>query len=189
MWKTDFGMTQRHLLGSWGFSGGPGVNNLFAMQDKWDTQVQSLGQKDPHSIILVWEIPWTEEPGRLQSTDYQRVRHDWVTKHAHQWGKVKVTEKIDWGICLVVLHRSDDQGKKFSVLLESICAWLWIEVVLLREHTNSLVCSMTPWSYRGNFQAVGNDIKCLTHVYTILIGLVLSVREKEEKRKVEVSPT
>ena len=37
MWKTDFGMTQKHLLGSWGFSVGSGVNNLFAMQDKWDT--------------------------------------------------------------------------------------------------------------------------------------------------------
>ena len=41
-----------------------------------------LGREDPlekgiatHSI-LVWRIPWTEEPGRLQSTDSQRVRHD-----------------------------------------------------------------------------------------------------------------
>ena len=29
-----------------------------------------------HSSILAWEIPWTEEPGRLQSTGSQRVRHD-----------------------------------------------------------------------------------------------------------------
>ena len=40
----------------------------------WETQVPSLGQEDPlekemetHSIILTWRIPWTEEPGRLQS--------------------------------------------------------------------------------------------------------------------------
>ena len=40
----------------------------------WETQVQSLGRKDPlekematHSSILAWKIPWTEEPGRLQS--------------------------------------------------------------------------------------------------------------------------
>ena len=40
----------------------------------WETWVQSLGQEDPlgkematHSSILVWTIPWTEEPGRLQS--------------------------------------------------------------------------------------------------------------------------
>ena len=46
----------------------------------------SLGQKDPlekgmatHSSIIAWRIPWTEEPGRLQSMGSQRVRHDWVT--------------------------------------------------------------------------------------------------------------
>ena len=47
------------------------VKNLAAMQK---TQVQALGRKDPleegmaiHSSILAWRIPWTEEPGRLQS--------------------------------------------------------------------------------------------------------------------------
>ena len=46
-------------------------------------QVQSLDWEDPleegmatHSSILVWRIPWTEEPGRLQSIGLQRVRHD-----------------------------------------------------------------------------------------------------------------
>ena len=46
-----------------------------------------LGQEDPlekeiatHSSILAWEIPWTEEPGRLQSIGSQRVGHDLVTK-------------------------------------------------------------------------------------------------------------
>ena len=33
----------------------------------------------PHSSALAWEIPWTEEPGRLQSMGSLRVRHDWVT--------------------------------------------------------------------------------------------------------------
>ena len=33
-----------------------------------------------HSSILPWRIPWTEKPGRLQSMESQRVRHDWVTK-------------------------------------------------------------------------------------------------------------
>ena len=46
-------------------------------------QVRSLGQEDPleekmatHSNILAWEIPWTEEPGRLQSKRSQRTGHD-----------------------------------------------------------------------------------------------------------------
>ena len=56
------------------------VKSLPAMQETW---VQSLGGEDhlekgkaTHSIILVWRIPWTEEPGGLQSTGSQRVRHD-----------------------------------------------------------------------------------------------------------------
>ena len=36
-----------------------------------------------HSRILAWRIPWTEEPGRLQSIGSQRVRHNWTTEHAH----------------------------------------------------------------------------------------------------------
>ena len=50
--------------------------------------MRSLGQEDPlekemaiHSSILAWEIPWTEEAGRLHSVASQRVRHDWVTEH------------------------------------------------------------------------------------------------------------
>ena len=48
-----------------------------------ETQVRSLGWEDPlekematHSRILAWKMPWTEEPGRLQSMGSQRVRHD-----------------------------------------------------------------------------------------------------------------
>ena len=51
-----------------------------AMQE---TGVQSLGLEDKgmgiHSSILVWRIPWTEEPGGLPSMGSQRVRHDWAT--------------------------------------------------------------------------------------------------------------
>ena len=53
------------------------------MQETW---VQSLGWEDPlekgmatHSSILAWRIPWTEEIGRLQSMELQRVRHYWAT--------------------------------------------------------------------------------------------------------------
>ena len=56
------------------------VKNLLAM---WETQVQSLGWEDPlekgmttHSSILAWKIPWTEEPGGLQSMGSLRVGHD-----------------------------------------------------------------------------------------------------------------
>ena len=52
-----------------------------------ETQVQSLGWEDPlekemvtHSNIVAWEIPWTEEPGRLQFMGSQRVRYNLAIK-------------------------------------------------------------------------------------------------------------
>ena len=62
---------------------GSKLKHLPAMQETW---VQSLGWEDPlekematHSSILAWRIPWTREPGGLQSTGSQRVGHDWAT--------------------------------------------------------------------------------------------------------------
>ena len=59
------------------------VKNLPAIQE---TRIRSLGQEDPlekekatQSSILAWRIPWTEEPGRLQSLGSQRIRHDGAT--------------------------------------------------------------------------------------------------------------
>ena len=56
------------------------VKNLTAVQE---TQVRSLDQEDPlekemaaHSGVVAWRSPWTEKPGRLQSTGLPRVRHD-----------------------------------------------------------------------------------------------------------------
>ena len=56
------------------------------MQEMQETQVWSLGPEDSmekematHSSMLALEIPWTEEPGGVQSLGLQRVGHDWVT--------------------------------------------------------------------------------------------------------------
>ena len=60
------------------------------MQRTW---AQSLGQEDPlekeaatHSNILAWEIPWTEEPGRLQSMGRKRAGHNLATKQQQPLG-------------------------------------------------------------------------------------------------------
>ena len=63
------------------------ISDMFHMvkslSEMLETQVRSLGQEDPlekematHSSTLAWKIPWTEEPGRLQSMGSQRVGHD-----------------------------------------------------------------------------------------------------------------
>ena len=61
------------------FPGGSVVKTLLAVQE---TQVRSLGQEDPleegiatYSSLLIWRIPWTEEPGGLQSIGLHRVGH------------------------------------------------------------------------------------------------------------------
>ena len=60
-----------------------------------ETQVQFLGWEDPlekgmatYSSILAWEIPWTQEPGGLQSMGSERVEHNWAA-NTHK-GKVPV---------------------------------------------------------------------------------------------------
>ena len=70
------------------------LKRLPAIQESW---VRSLGREDPlerematHSSILAWRIPWRHEPGRLQSTGSQRVRHDWATSlhfQGQKWGR------------------------------------------------------------------------------------------------------
>ena len=65
------------------------VKHLPTMRETW---VQSLGQEDPlqnemaiHSNTIAWKIPWTEEPGRLQSMGSQRVGHGWATSLSFKW--------------------------------------------------------------------------------------------------------
>ena len=92
-----------------------------------EMQVWSLGQEDPwvscratHSSILAWRIPWTEEPGELQSIGLLRVGRDWHDiAHMHSWWK----ENLSW---LVI----------YSVGWEDKCCLLeWYKV---REQTTLL---------------------------------------------------
>ena len=62
------------------------AQRLKRLSAMWETWVRSLGWKDPlekematHSSILAWRIPWTKEPGGLQSTGLQGVGHAWAT--------------------------------------------------------------------------------------------------------------
>ena len=59
------------------------VQTVKHLSTMWETRVRSLSQEDPlqkemaiHSSTIAWKIPWTEEPGWLQSTGSQRVGHD-----------------------------------------------------------------------------------------------------------------
>ena len=90
-----FNELSRFVVYSWASLVAQLVRNPPAMQETW---VWSLGWEDPmeegmatHSCILVCRIPWTEEPGRLQSMGLQRVRYDWATKHMAQHSMIILT--------------------------------------------------------------------------------------------------
>ena len=70
------------------------------MKETQETCVQPLGQEVPlekkmatHSSILACRIPWTEEPGGLQSMGLQRVRHNWMTEHTHKMSTLQKCNK------------------------------------------------------------------------------------------------
>ena len=76
------------------------------MQETW---IQSLVQEDPwgkkmatHSSVLAWKIPWTQEPGRLESMESQRVRHCWATEQQQK----SVVSKHLWKSALALLEFS-----------------------------------------------------------------------------------
>ena len=84
-----------------------------------ETQVWSLGGEDPlekematHSNILAWEIPWTEEPGGLQSLGSQKVGHDWVT-NTHTWE----LERIKTGLYCLLANTVFTLGFKIKLIL------------------------------------------------------------------------
>ena len=72
--------------GYWSWGASLVAQRLKRLPTMWKAWVWSLDWEDPlekelatHSSILAWRIPWTEEPGVLQSTGSHRVGHDWVT--------------------------------------------------------------------------------------------------------------
>ena len=90
-----------------GFPSGSVVKNPPVVQE---TRVWSLDCEDPleegmatHSSVLVWEIPWTEEPGGLQSIGSQRVRHDWRDNRSNS----AVRQARVYGGCFYALYFID----------------------------------------------------------------------------------
>ena len=82
--------------------------------------IRFQGQEEPledsratHSSILVWRIPWTEEPGRLQSTGSQRVRHDWsILAHMHSVALHVLCGKTDQRLCRLLEKNQSSQRLK-----------------------------------------------------------------------------
>ena len=92
----------------------PRLKRLPAM---WETWVRSLGREDPletematHSSILVWKIPWTEEPGGLQSIGSQRVGHGCSDLAQHCTAEPWLNTSSHWKVKVKSLSRFLTQG-------------------------------------------------------------------------------
>ena len=105
-------------------------------------------QEDPleedmatHSLILAWRIPWTEDPGGLQSIGSQRVGHDWVTKHSTtqslfillNWNFMPLISNSPFPLLLV-------HGNHESTLI----LWIWL-LHILHINENIQCLSFCEW--------------------------------------------
>ena len=119
------------------------------MQETQEMQIQSLGREDPlekgtatHSSILSWKIPWTEEPGQLQSIESQRVRHNWSNlAHMHAclraWrNNITAYTEADY------VYHGRDQGclllrhvckVKTTIQWTGVCAWFFNPVFIKKK--------------------------------------------------------
>ena len=132
--------TDRSLCIFTGFPSGSVVKNLPAMQER---QVWFLGLQDPleeematHSSILAWEIPLTEEPGRLQSKGSQGVRHDWSCTLMHVFSYLQI---------LSCFENAD------NVL--GICFKIWTKLLCtksLRRQNSGGPCAFKQWDPMWN---------------------------------------
>ena len=99
----------------------------------WETRVRSLGHEDPlekkmapHSSTIAWKIPWTEEPGRLQSMESQRVRHDWVTYFHNLYFSPPSPPTLSPNkYTLLKCHRASLVAQMVKCLPAMLETWVW----------------------------------------------------------------
>ena len=118
----------------WGFPGGSAVKNLPAVQEPQETQVRSLGWEDSlqqrmavHSSLLAWRTRWTEEPGRLQSSGWERVGYSW-----HDLSHMHALIYPSTSAFVAGLHQNRAQGKG-KILIQSAGIHLTVKKIAKRN--------------------------------------------------------
>ena len=145
----------------------------------WETWVQSLGREDPlekematHSSILAWKIPWTEDPGRLQSMGSQRVGHDWATFF------LSYVTDLQSHLVLVLTYsrvfpnvvRVKKLKRKFSGLnnshigpmpVFSLVIFLYMTNISIQPHTTQCVHKKIKWNRQPGSSKDATKWKCI----------------------------
>ena len=131
----------RDSLRHQGSPSGSEVKNLPTVQELQETWIQSLGWEDPmeedmatHSSILAWRIPWTEEPGGLQSMGSHRVGHDWNDLACTHAPGIKgdlhpVTENSIQGIRLGSKNGQDQDLRSKAIPVRNSPCWTKLRIL------------------------------------------------------------
>ena len=129
------------------------VKRLPTMRDTW---VRSLGREDPleeematHSSTLAWRVPWTEEPGRLQSMGSQRVTHDCATNFQLSFSTAGLpgNSYSPFKLLQVFLRREIlNTPRKTAISLspshlcrDNICILIWLKEMGMPDHLTCLL--------------------------------------------------
>ena len=78
-----------------------------------------------HSSTIAWKIPWTEEPGRLQSMGLQRVRHDCATSLTHSWSPARSSRTNNRKRCPFHHRGLDYKSRKLRDTWSNRPVWSW----------------------------------------------------------------
>ena len=128
--------------------GFPDWSTCLPMQETWETRVWSLDWEDPleegmaiHSSILAWEIPWTGEPGKLQTIGSRRIRHDWsLLAYTHI---SKLYKLVSSDICkdvytITILKVADWNLPTFPGIPQPFCLLLFLVISTLNVRSTLL---------------------------------------------------
>ena len=132
-----------------------------------------------HSSILAWRIPWTEEPGGLQSTGSQRVGHNWVTNREYIKGVLVLEwfftwQTNEWLTVEEVAGISWPQKLETSGFLICFLDLLLTKTPLTRVVIHSHTFSFRPFFYFTTWEWQSPDIKGVWIIWKYLYNLDLS---------------
>ena len=123
----------------------------------------------PHSDTLVWKIPWTEEPGKLQSMGSNRVGHNWATSLSlftfmHWRRKWQPTRVLAWRI-----PGTGEPGGLLSMGSHRV-RHDWSDLAAA-EFDTLLFCQVTDWCQRRHFLKIKFTCACCSHRIKIAIPM------------------
>ena len=157
---------------------------LPAVRETW---VWSLDLEDPlekemttHSSTLAWKIPWTEEPNRLQSMGWQRVRHDWVTSLHFTFH-----QSLEWRVCPILTTICSNSFLDFmEPLMIMLSSQVLLTLHLVRDLKNKLAISILGFIIlpEQNTRKKGNFSEW-HYKLVMLLGLCGSLVKIQKKKK------